>query len=96
MTPYLYAVPALGIFALFYTWIRAGWVARQDAGDARMTESIFDSLVSAFNEDRDMISAQHHNIQLAPDLPMLPLAMDSALLQFRRALAAQVAREQAA
>ena len=37
MTPYLYAVPALGIFALLYTWLRAGWVARQDAGDARMT-----------------------------------------------------------
>jgi K(+)-stimulated pyrophosphate-energized sodium pump len=37
MTNYLYAVPALGIFALLYTWLRAGWVARQDAGDARMT-----------------------------------------------------------
>ncbi|MBF9222135.1 sodium-translocating pyrophosphatase [Hymenobacter ruricola] len=37
MTPYLYAVPALGIFALLYTWLRAGWVAKQDAGDARMT-----------------------------------------------------------
>jgi len=38
MTNYLYAVPALGIFALIYTWFRAGWVARQDAGDARMTQ----------------------------------------------------------
>ena len=37
MTPYLYAVPALGIFALLYTWQRAGWVTRQDAGDERMT-----------------------------------------------------------
>ncbi|WP_082773697.1 sodium-translocating pyrophosphatase [Hymenobacter sp. PAMC 26628] len=37
MTPYLYAVPALGVFALFYTWVRAGWVARQDAGNERMT-----------------------------------------------------------
>ncbi|MCC3155079.1 sodium-translocating pyrophosphatase [Hymenobacter sp. BT770] len=37
MTPYLYAVPVLGIFALLYTWLRAGWVAKQDAGDARMT-----------------------------------------------------------
>ena len=37
MTPYLYAVPVLGIFALFYTWLRAGWVTRQDAGDERMT-----------------------------------------------------------
>lgn len=37
MTPYLYAVPALGIFALLYTWLRAGWVSRQDAGNERMT-----------------------------------------------------------
>ncbi|WP_426060767.1 sodium-translocating pyrophosphatase [Hymenobacter sp. B1770] len=37
MTPYLYAVPALGLFALLYTWLRAGWVSKQDAGDERMT-----------------------------------------------------------
>ena len=37
MTNYFYAVPLLGIFALLYTWLRAGWVSRQDAGDARMT-----------------------------------------------------------
>ena len=36
MTPYLYAVPALGLFALLYTWVRAGWVARQDAGNEHM------------------------------------------------------------
>ncbi|RZK28098.1 MAG: sodium-translocating pyrophosphatase, partial [Hymenobacter sp.] len=36
MPPILYAVPVLGILALFYTWLRAGWVARQDAGDAKM------------------------------------------------------------
>jgi K(+)-stimulated pyrophosphate-energized sodium pump len=32
----VYAVPSLGLLALLYTWLRAGWVARQDAGDARM------------------------------------------------------------
>lgn len=37
MPPILYAVPALGVFALFYTWLRSGWVARQDAGDEKMT-----------------------------------------------------------
>ena len=37
MPPILYAVPALGIFALFYTWLRSGWVARQAAGDEKMT-----------------------------------------------------------
>ncbi|WP_151087670.1 sodium-translocating pyrophosphatase [Hymenobacter baengnokdamensis] len=33
----LYLVPALGILALLYTWLRSGWVARQDAGDEKMT-----------------------------------------------------------
>jgi K(+)-stimulated pyrophosphate-energized sodium pump len=32
----LYAVPALGIFALIFTWLRAGWIARQDAGNEQM------------------------------------------------------------
>jgi len=36
MTQYLYAVPALGLFALLYTWLRSGWVSRQEAGDERM------------------------------------------------------------
>jgi phenylpropionate dioxygenase-like ring-hydroxylating dioxygenase large terminal subunit len=54
-----------------------------------MTESIFNSLVGAFNEDRDMITAQHQNILRNPDAPMLPLAMDSALVQFRRLIDAR-------
>ncbi|MBO2032561.1 sodium-translocating pyrophosphatase [Siccationidurans ginsengisoli] len=32
----VYAVPLLGLLALLYTWLRAGWVARQDAGDEKM------------------------------------------------------------
>ncbi|WP_231402677.1 sodium-translocating pyrophosphatase [Hymenobacter guriensis] len=36
MTPFLYVVPALGVLALLYTWLRSGWVSRQDAGDERM------------------------------------------------------------
>lgn len=63
---------------------------RRGHGDATMTQSIYDSLQGAFNEDRDMITAQHRNLQLSPDAPMLPLAMDAALLQFRRLLAARV------
>ena len=57
-----------------------------EASAASVTDSIFNSLIGAFNEDRDMIRAQHAVIQLNPDAPMLPLAMDSALLQFRRLL----------
>ncbi len=36
MPAILYAVPALGLLALLYTWLRAGWVARQDAGSQQM------------------------------------------------------------
>jgi vanillate O-demethylase monooxygenase subunit len=64
-----------------------------DAGDDTVTESIYNSLLGAFNEDRDMITAQHHNIALDPNRPMLPLAMDAALLQFRRLLEGRVAAE---
>ncbi len=69
---------------------------RADEGDDSVTESIFNSLVVAFNEDRDMISAQHRNIALNPDVPMMPLAMDAALVQFRRLLAGRVHAERAA
>ena len=34
----IYLVPLLGIFALAYTYIKSQWVAKQDAGNARMTE----------------------------------------------------------
>ena len=66
-----------------------------EAPDAGVTEGIFQSLIAAFNEDRDMISAQHRTIRGAPAAPMLPLYMDSALLQFRRLLAAEAATEAA-
>ena len=56
-------------------------------GDAALAETIYDSLVGAFNEDRDMITAQARNIELNPDLAMLPLGIDSALTQFRRLVA---------
>lgn len=62
-------------------------------GDESVTESIYNSLLGAFNEDRDMITAQHRNIALDPSRPMLPLAMDAALLQFRRLLEGRVAAE---
>ena len=62
-------------------------------GDASLTEGIHASLVAAFGEDRDIITAQHPNLLVCPDAPMLPLAMDSALLQFRRLLAERVRAE---
>lgn len=68
---------------------------RAGHGDASVTQSIYDSLITAFNEDRDMITAQHRNILRNPDAPMLPLAMDAALVQFRRLLMQRVQAEQA-
>ncbi len=53
-------------------------------GGAGLVDNVFASLVQAFNEDRDMITAQARIIAMKPDAPMLPLAMDSALIQFRR------------
>ena len=61
--------------------------------DQSIKESIFRSLNEAVNEDRDMITAQFRN--LAPDAEkhMMPLHFDAALLQFRRMLAEECARE---
>jgi len=68
---------------------------RADAGDEAVTEGIYQSLVKAFNEDRDMISAQYRSIGASPAAAMLPLAMDSALVRYRRLLEEAVARERA-
>ncbi len=64
--------------------------------DPAVIEGIYQSLVGAFNEDRDMITAQHRSIALDPARPMLPLAMDAALTQFRRLVTLAVEAERAA
>lgn len=38
MTPLFYLVPAFGILALLYTFVKSAWVTRQDAGNDRMKE----------------------------------------------------------
>lgn len=68
---------------------------RAGEGDDRIVQSIYDSLVSAFNEDRDMISAQACNIALNPAAKMMPLAIDSALVQFSRLVEHEIAVETA-
>ena len=68
---------------------------RADAGDASVTEGIYQSLITAFNEDRDMITAQHESLRRSPGAPMLPLGIDSALVRYRRLLEDAVARERA-
>ncbi|WP_439880207.1 sodium-translocating pyrophosphatase [Pontibacter sp. MBLB2868] len=37
MEPILYAIPAFGLAALVYTWIRSAWVTKQSAGNERMS-----------------------------------------------------------
>jgi len=68
---------------------------RADAGDAAVTDGIFQSLITAFNEDRDMITAQHQAIRRNPGAPMLPLGIDAALVRYRRLLEETIARESA-
>ena len=62
-------------------------------GDASVTESIYNSLVVAFEEDRAMITAQHEMLKRSNGVAMLPLAMDAALMQFRRLVGEAVAAE---
>jgi vanillate O-demethylase monooxygenase subunit len=66
---------------------------RADAGDASVTEGIYQSLVTAFNEDRDMITAQYAAIRRDPGAAMLPLAIDAALVRYRRLLEEAIAVE---
>ena len=64
-----------------------------EVGDDALTQGIYESLITAFNEDRDMITAQAHMLARSEGVPMLPLAMDSALLQFRRLVDERIAAE---
>ena len=47
----------------------------------------------AFDEDRDMITAQARNLAVKPGMPMIPLAMDAALIRFRRLVDERLAAE---
>jgi vanillate O-demethylase monooxygenase subunit len=69
---------------------------RSGEGDSKVTDSIYDSLIEAFNEDRDMITAQHRNLLASSGMTMLPLAMDAALIQYRRLLESRVQAERSA
>ncbi len=69
---------------------------RAGAGDEKIVQSIYDSLVGAFNEDRAMITAQAASIAHSPRARMMPLAMDAALVRFRKLIDAALANERAA
>ena len=59
-----------------------------------MTASIHQSVVAAFDEDRDIITAQQRSLSLAPDFKMVPLSIDAALSQFRWAVSRRLEQEQ--
>jgi len=69
---------------------------RVEEGDHSIAEALYKSLLVAFEEDRAMITAQSRAIDADPEAPMLPLAMDAAVMRFRKLVAETVAAEQAA
>lgn len=59
-------------------------------GDEGIAESIHDSIVGAFEEDRQIITAQYHNLTEQGVGDMVPLHFDAALTRFRQLLEAAV------
>ncbi|MCM2356047.1 MAG: aromatic ring-hydroxylating dioxygenase subunit alpha [Arenimonas sp.] len=51
--------------------------------DEAMTETIFQGVVVAFEEDRRMIEGQQKVLDLVPERPMIPIAADAGLSQAR-------------
>jgi vanillate O-demethylase monooxygenase subunit len=62
--------------------------------DATVTEAIYQSLCTAFEEDRRMIEAQQALIRATSPQAMQPIAADLGLAQYRRVLE-QLLAEQA-
>jgi vanillate O-demethylase monooxygenase subunit len=66
---------------------------RVDEGDHAVAEALYRALLGAFEEDRAMISAQSESIAAEPDAPMMLLAMDAAVVRFRKLVADALAAE---
>jgi phenylpropionate dioxygenase-like ring-hydroxylating dioxygenase large terminal subunit len=60
-----------------------------------VTRSIHQAVVAAFDEDRDIITAQQRSLALAPDFKMIPFSIDAALSQFRWVVARRLEEEAA-
>ena len=58
-----------------------------------LAQRMHEGLCVAFEEDRRMITAQAATIAKSPGATMLPLAMDAALLRFRRLVDEAIAAE---
>lgn len=66
---------------------------RTGMGDGTLARTMYEGLLVAFEEDRRMITAQARMIARSPGVPMLPLAMDAALVRFRRIVDEAIAAE---
>lgn len=66
---------------------------RVEDGDHSVAVALYRSLLAAFEEDRAMITAQAEAIAADPGHPMMLLAMDAAVVRFRRLVADMVAAE---
>jgi phenylpropionate dioxygenase-like ring-hydroxylating dioxygenase large terminal subunit len=66
---------------------------RVEDGDHAIAEALYRSLVVAFEEDRAMITAQARSIEDDPAAPMMLLAMDAAVVRFRKLVADMVTAE---
>src|SRR6202035_2234866 len=63
--------------------------------DASVTDNLRESVLAGFKEDMDIILAQQHILDLAPDAPMLAMRMDTALASFRSMVEKAIAEEKA-
>lgn len=66
---------------------------RTGMGDGTLARTMHEGLLVAFEEDRRMITAQARMIARSPGVSMLPLAMDAALVRFRRIVDEAIAAE---
>jgi vanillate O-demethylase monooxygenase subunit len=66
---------------------------RAEDGTHAIAEALHRALVVAFEEDRAMITAQSRAIAADPAEPMMLLAMDSAVVRFRKIVAEALAAE---
>jgi phenylpropionate dioxygenase-like ring-hydroxylating dioxygenase large terminal subunit len=64
--------------------------------DAAVAESIYQSIVAAFDEDKRMIEAQRLVLARQPHREMVGIAADAALVRFRRMVSAALSGEQTA
>ena len=69
---------------------------RAGDGDHTVAEALYQSLLVAFTEDRAMITAQSQVIAADPGAQMMLLAMDAAVVRFRKLVAEAVAAERSA